>query len=210
MSKTPDQNVITGQGASTVPRAWQSAMAQQVITGSAASTAPMATQAALGRLDVALPADHPAYASIGRVTAEWARLEHLLDAIIWEMAGVRHETGPCITGQMVGHAPRFNAIGALGLLCGLNASLLKEIEKTNHSLYELAKERNRVVHDAWYIDPATGQISQFRSVLPKKINFGPVDVNDQYTEELVARINKKCEIVSGIRSKMRQSLQTAR
>ena len=32
-----------------------------------------------------LPDAHPFYALIGRVAAEWARLEHNLDLIIWDL-----------------------------------------------------------------------------------------------------------------------------
>jgi hypothetical protein len=74
-----------------------------------------------------LPEDHPTYALIGRVAAEWARLEHKLDVMIWEMAKLPFEVGSCITGQMVGHAPRFNAISALGAIRGLSGGLLMRL-----------------------------------------------------------------------------------
>ena len=40
-----------------------------------------------------LPDNHPAYSLIGRVAAEWARLEHILDTIIWELAGLEPAFG---------------------------------------------------------------------------------------------------------------------
>jgi hypothetical protein len=52
-------------------------------TATASSTAAAATQAVVGRVRNPLPAEHPAYALIGRVAAEWAQLEHALDIILW-------------------------------------------------------------------------------------------------------------------------------
>jgi len=55
----------------------------------------------LGRLDLfpppPLPAKHSRYALIGRVAAEWAQLEHLLDLIIWNLlTRLDRETASCL------------------------------------------------------------------------------------------------------------------
>ncbi len=59
----------------------------------------------LGRLDLfpppPLPAKHSRYALIGRVAAEWAQLEHLLDLIIWNLlTRLDRETASCLTAGM--------------------------------------------------------------------------------------------------------------
>jgi hypothetical protein len=39
------------------------------------------------------PNDHPLYATVGRVAAEWAELEHGLDQIIWRLSGTTSQLG---------------------------------------------------------------------------------------------------------------------
>jgi hypothetical protein len=60
-----------------------------------------------------IPEHHPALHLIGQVASEWALLEHTLDQIIWSLANVQRDLGACVTGQIVGATPRFNAIIAL-------------------------------------------------------------------------------------------------
>ena len=59
------------------------------------------------------PDGHEIYNLIGRVAAEWSHLEHILDRSIWKLAKVPGSRGACLTAQMMGVWPRFNAIDAL-------------------------------------------------------------------------------------------------
>jgi hypothetical protein len=52
------------------------------------------------------PDDHPVYTLIGKVASKWSHLEHTLDLIIWDLAGIEPEKGACITAQMMGAANR--------------------------------------------------------------------------------------------------------
>src|SRR5436853_536115 len=95
-----------------------------------------------------LPEEHPFYSLIGRVAAEAAQVEHTLDLIIWELSGVKHELGSCITGQLAGAYGRFNAIQALASAKGANRALLNEIETLSNKTNGTLKLRHRFVHDA--------------------------------------------------------------
>jgi hypothetical protein len=53
-----------------------------------------------------------AYKLIGRVAAEWSRLEHALDRIIWTLAGTLYLDGACITSQLLGATARYKVICA--------------------------------------------------------------------------------------------------
>ena len=147
------------------------------------------------RIHNLLPADHPTYALIK------------LDVMIWKMAKVNIKTGSCITGQLNGHYPRFNAIIALGALRGLSTNLLKEIETIQHSTSNLAKERNRIVHDAWFLETATGHVSQFRSVLPKRQTSGFEDINESAVYDLISRITRRVDEISRLWTKIANELQ---
>src|SRR5436305_14777871 len=75
------------------------------------------------------PKTHPLYAAVGRVAAEWAELEHNLDQIIWRLSGTTAPLAACITSQMIGHFPRFNAIVALVRSRRGDNKLIQSIEK---------------------------------------------------------------------------------
>jgi hypothetical protein len=155
-----------------------------------------------------LPAGHPIYATIGLVTAEWAQIEHILDLIIWELADVRQAIGSCITGQMMGHAPRFKAIQALGLLRGLDTRLLKSIESLSNQIAGLAVERNRIVHDAWYIEHTSGQVGQFKSPSHKRNKFGIDDIDVTAVDATLSKIQTKLTQVHKLRADIIGALHT--
>lgn len=113
-----------------------------------------------------LPQDHPFYAKIGRITAEWARLEHVLDVTIWELAGIDPDKGSALTGQMLGTNGRLSAISALAALHGHSKRTMADIEELQSASNITAKLRNRFVHDAWYIQDANGETSagQFKNL----------------------------------------------
>src|SRR5262245_49795918 len=162
------------------------------------------------RLHNLLPEDDPTYALIGRVAAEWARLEHKLDVMIWKMANIPSAIGSCITGQMIGHRPRFNTLGALGAILGLSDRLLGDLEQLANSTSGLADERNRIVHDAWFIDTGTGHIAQFRSVLPRRKTSGFVDIDDAVVRTLLSKITKRCDDITTMSNRIMDVLQASR
>ena len=129
-----------------------------------------------------LPAQHPRYALIGRVVAEFAQLEHALDRIIWDIVGINQSTASCFTGQIGQHASKFRTITALLKEQNLLGHLPKDYEKK--TLIPLqgrvtfaSEERNRIVHDAWFGFPRTRNARQFRSVTSKNSQFGLVAVS---------------------------------
>jgi hypothetical protein len=99
---------------------------------------------------ISLPGDHPYYALIGRVASEWTHFEHILDEIIWDIAEIPENIALCITGQIMGATPRFKMIEALGKHLKLPEELLREAKKLKGAQYEIAEQRNRIVHDPWF------------------------------------------------------------
>jgi hypothetical protein len=143
------------------------------------------------RLFTPLPPEHPFYPTIGRVAAEAAHLEHILDTIIWEMAGADRELGACITGQLLGPAARLNVMHALAAQKGLPKDVLNRIEDLTNKCSEVHKRRNRFVHDAWY---AAGEITgQFKSPLAKDARFGIHDITPEYATETIDLIKKRTD-----------------
>jgi hypothetical protein len=55
----------------------------------------------------------PHYAAVGRVAARWAVLEHEIQEVIWDLAGLDDLTGTCITSQIGGSGRLMDALLAL-------------------------------------------------------------------------------------------------
>jgi hypothetical protein len=149
-----------------------------------------------------LPLDHPFYVQIGRVAAEWAKLEHFLDLIIWELSGGSNELLSCITGQLLGQFGRFNAIQSLAAAKGYDGKMLKRIEHLSNCTAGLAKRRNRFVHDAWYIKHRDSEtkVGQFKSRSAKDNKFGFDEVTSTYAEETITQIKSAFSAIGVLRS----------
>lgn len=124
------------------------------------------------------PDDHPVYNLIGRVAAEWAQLEHTLDRTIWKLAKVPGSRGACVTAQMMGVWPRFNAIEALltqrsGKLPAMQ-EFIKPVQTLTRKCRDTSEERNRIIHDPWYVDES-GKTARHRSMPRSELVYGIKD-----------------------------------
>lgn len=137
-----------------------------------------------GREYVTPPPDHGIYQLIGRVASGWSRLEHALDRIIWTLAETLYPDGACITSQLMGATARYKVIIAqLNLRATQDARFgifLPKIHKLMQSSYNPQEKRNRIIHDAWYLDAEEEAPGQFRSWPHKDPQFGvrTVDLDD--------------------------------
>jgi len=149
-----------------------------------------------------LSPDHDCYRLIGRVAEEWAQLEHALDEIIWELSGVSPYFGSCITGQMIGVTPRFRAVIALATAKGLAVHKIEEVRVLMNDTYNPQDQRNRIVHDPWYLDKETGQPAQFRSMPSKKLLYGIVDIDIKEINATIDRIGRRTQRVRTLRNEL--------
>ena len=122
-----------------------------------------------------LPDDHPCYALIGLIASECARIEHFLDATIFELLGLQSEAkmGACVTGQMLGMYPRYMALHQLAIERGIPKPLQAEIKRLIETSNDVANRRNRAVHDAWMEDMQSKEPHQFRTKAKKEPAYGP-------------------------------------
>lgn len=119
-----------------------------------------------------LPDDAPHYAAVGRIAAAWASLESTLDAEIRQLLDAKPKECACVTAQMMGAAPRLKAIRALCEIKGASSTLLNKLNDYLNRTYTVAEKRNRVVHDPYYVDVNSGQVSQFEVTAQKKLAYG--------------------------------------
>jgi hypothetical protein len=152
-----------------------------------------------------LPPAHPFYEIVDRVSSEWAHLEHALDMIIWELAGIDQKLGSCVTGQLGGHWPRINAITALASAKGVHRTLIRELELFGNGMSELAKKRNRFVQAAWYSD-GVGKAGRIAGFPAREKQFGPKDFGEADARDLISRIDAQIIELWQVHSRLRSGL----
>jgi hypothetical protein len=110
----------------------------------------------------------PYYEYVGRIAGEWASLEFKMDLLIWQLAGVVHSAGACITSQLNGINVRLRILTALVRLRTKSDSLIKKISKFEASVFPVLEQRNRIVHDWWGVSGETKEVLQMRVALVAK------------------------------------------
>ena len=140
-----------------------------------------------------LPPEHSFYAVIGRVVAEFAQVEHILDLAIWDLCAADQLLASCITGQLLGQSGRFLALQELADAKGFDKAMWKRIETLKSGAAILFKRRNRFVHDAWY-ETGVGQTGQFRSYSGKEGVFGFHEVTSADAEKIIVSVKKMAAV----------------
>ncbi len=152
-----------------------------------------------------LPEDHPFYPLIGRVAAEWAQLEHVLDLIIWDLTEGDKITNSCVTGQIMSHSPRFKAILALAEHRGYNKKTLSDIKSLRQKMFGVSEKRNRYIHDAWILQTFgedMGEVGQFQNYSEKNKAFGFSPISGKDILNCIDEIKNKTKMISVLRSKL--------
>lgn len=140
-----------------------------------------------------LPADHHVYTLVGRVASEWSRFEHALDLIICDLANIEPEKGACITAQIMGPVPRLRVI--ITQLKQINTdestSLAGEFKELMGICSDVAEDRNRLIHDSWYLYSASGDAGQFKSMPFKDPKYGIIQVDVDHINKTLERIERR-------------------
>jgi hypothetical protein len=129
----------------------------------------------------------------------------MLDEIIWSLMDDR-QASACLTGQMMGHVPRYNAIIALLTYKKMPSELAKTADDQRGHASNIAEERNRAVHDAWYVNAATGEPHQYRAMPKKDLVFGIHQHGAEKLTDFLAKLARHVEHVT----KLSEAIQAAR
>jgi hypothetical protein len=154
-----------------------------------------------------LPENHPFYTIVGRVTSEMSHLEHVLDEIIWKLSGLNPALASCITSQLMGAAPRFRAIIALGKFRKVRNNLIESAVKLMQRTFDIAEQRNRLTHDPWYIETTSGQPAQFKSFSFKDEKYGIHEIDPSEIDKLLVQIRERIALASKLRDEISSALQ---
>jgi hypothetical protein len=146
-----------------------------------------------------LPKDSPVYPLIGQVASDWALLEHILDLVIWHLVRLDDPTGACVTAQIMGAAPRLFTIEALCKQRKLSKEVLDQVTALRESLYDVQERRNRILHDPWYYGEPSQKSEQYKSMARKEHLSGFYEVDTQFLEETLAKIDRRLQAVGELR-----------
>lgn len=113
----------------------------------------------------------PILKSIGYVATGWARLEHSINRVIWSLASMDDKDGACVTAQIPGLLPRMRALIALAHRHGCGDVLLKDLNKFSSRIDGLARKRNRIVHDPWYVKSDGSQFGRLEITADRRLVF---------------------------------------
>ena len=151
-----------------------------------------------------VPIEHDA--AIGRVARSWGHLEHMVDVILWDAAGVPHQIGACITSQFGSIHPKLKALGALLLLLGVNPAIRKKVETFQAKLYDIGDRRARTVHDA-RLQNSSGDVVRWQTTASsKEIVFGPQPESIEELVKLRQRIARNIARFEAIKKEIRDEL----
>jgi hypothetical protein len=156
------------------------------------------------------PENHEIYAPVGRVSSDWAHLEHLLDLIIADLAPLPSPRMACVTAQLMGIWPRINSI--IALLTQRSVSerkfekYIKHAKALGNDSRDVSERRNRIIHDPWYVDQNAATTAQQKS-MPKedktyRLQYGIKNADRREIEETLSEIARISTEVEKLRSEL--------
>jgi hypothetical protein len=156
-----------------------------------------ASMAVTARLFKPMPDGHPCYTLVGQIAAEAARIERLLDNSIAAAAGLDPPISACITSQLSGTNPRFDALRKLLGWKGLGAEFDSKLKDMKKKTGEDMTPRNAAVHDPWLIDEETGAPHQQRAMRKQQI-YGLISNDERELGLTLDRLRKRRETLSAL------------
>lgn len=184
-----------------------------VVSTAAALVASAASVQGVGRAFKRPPDDHPIYSLVGRVSSEWAHLEHTLDQIIWNLAGLDAPRGACITAQFMSIWPRYDTIKALLLYRAEHEPTFTEFVSVLNTLSgktrKPSEDRNRIIHDPWYADAGDGQTTQLRSMPRSDPIYGLLNRDRDEILATIASIGRLSQRAQKLRNRIEAAVRAS-
>jgi hypothetical protein len=140
-----------------------------------------------------LPADHPIHSLVGQIAAKWAEVEHELDRGIWRLAKVDDKTGACLTAQILGSGNRLTVLWALCVHRGLDEKIFSELSSLRGPISNCQNLRNRILHDAWYMQEPNEEPQQFKSMARDEYLFGFYQVDEEFLKKALAKMQRRLQ-----------------
>jgi hypothetical protein len=154
------------------------------------------------RIHGQLAEDHRYYRLIGLLVSTCSHFEHAIDLVIWDLLGVPHTEAALTTRGIVGASKRLDLLVAVATRKGIDSKIIDEIEMMKPKASQLQQQRNRIIHDPWYIDKDDGTVGQFRSMPKDNPCLGVHDVDEVAVVRLTEEIREQWDLVTKLWSRM--------
>ena len=129
------------------------------------------------------------YREMGRIASSWGALEFLIDQTIWKLAGLDDKPGACLTAQIIAIHGRSRALVSLMNLRGIDAELIKEVNRFTGKAAEPAQHRNRIVHSPLMLDETMSKVMKFSIKADRQLEFDSSIVDFDYAAKTLNQIS---------------------
>jgi hypothetical protein len=126
------------------------------------------------------------YSAIGKLVANWAALEAIINSAIWRIGGIQDEIGACVTSQIFTFDAKMKALISILKVHGNLNSTVSSLNKFHDDVRPISNFRNRLVHDPWVHDEITNLPQRLQITSDKKPLF-------EYIPESITQINETSE-----------------
>lgn len=127
------------------------------------------------------------YAQIGRVAAQWAYFETVIDGWLHTFANVKAHVGVCFTAQFLGPRARIDAFIALVKQSGASKRWNQQLEDFAKDVVAIGEKRNRAVHDVWVLNEPSQPI-RLEFSARRKVRIEQIPASTDSLKELVFKI----------------------
>jgi hypothetical protein len=156
-----------------------------------------------------LPSGHQIFSLVGETSSEFARLEHILDTVIWKLAGTEPALTACVTAQLIGIRPRCLTITALCVFYELPNAIIKKIATFSGRTSPVSDARNRLIHDPWFLQEKNSGSLQFRAMPKEQRIYGYVAVSQDDIKSLLAKVKQAISDAERLRDSIFAALPTS-
>jgi hypothetical protein len=146
------------------------------------------------------------YATVGKISSNWAAFEAIQNSALWVLARVDDDAGACLTSQIPNISRALDAFATLVCLRGGDDTLMMRINKFIEKTHNLSARRNRAIHAPWHWNFETGKASRLVITAQKKLVFGPEEVETAEMSKLVDETHDHVEAFEKIIEEISEKL----
>lgn len=147
-------------------------------------------------------------AAIFAAISEWARFEYAIDKLIWELARLEEEQGACLTAQFSNATARLEALISLARVQGISAKNLMKLNGIKAEMHGLRDQRNRFVHDPWFLGHPSQQHYRLELTAKGKLVHAYKPVSEDEARAVCSNIEALNNRFSEIRSAVLEEFYT--
>jgi hypothetical protein len=142
------------------------------------------------------------FISIGEMVVFWAVLEYDINSAIWALVANNDRDGACLTAQIPAIISRMRALIALVRENHGSDALVKKLNKFASEMDEIARSRNRIIHDRWLIHREDARVARLAVTADRRLVFEIEPHSTEAIADLTLEIVKASEDFAKLREEI--------